>query len=222
MTNEHQFEVGDVVRFKEGTTDENSGQDLSGWQGRISEIDAEHNLLLVDFDSITLQNIPRDYLEEAVEEGLGWPQYYIYANEVVPAQPRDTEEDVFDTIEQIEEQLGWAYLGEEGQAINAILSDALQGNEMDQFEAWEDYLRKTLRFPFQAEVAEWQDPGSPLRGVNKVLVLKIVGVNDLYGVMAKVRTNRKFVCPLCDLEAADKSSSNHDPLQLYAVWFANR
>jgi hypothetical protein len=222
MTNEHQFEVGDVVRFKEGTTDEESGQDLSGWQGRISEINADHSLLLVDFDSITLRNMPRDYLEETEEKGLGWSQYYIYPSEVVPAQPRDTEADVAEVVDQIEDELGWAHLGEEGRAINAILGEALYGDEIDQFEAWEAYLKKTLRFPFQARVAEWQEPGSPLRGVKKVRVLKIVGINDPYGVLAEVRTNHRFVCPLCDLKAADKSSPNHDPLQLYAVWYANR
>ena len=48
-------------------------------------------------------------------------------------------------------------------------------------------------------------------------------VDDSYGVLADIKWGREsYVYPLCDLETTDNESPNHDPLQLYRVWFANR
>lgn len=71
------FKLGDSVRFKDGQQDEQLGTDIGGWQGRIAKIDAKHRMLLVEFDSVTLNRLPREYLEECEEEGLSWSEYYI-------------------------------------------------------------------------------------------------------------------------------------------------
>ncbi|CAK8716278.1 hypothetical protein GMJAKD_05430 [Candidatus Electrothrix aarhusensis] len=45
---------------------------------------------------------------------------------------------------------------------------------------------------------------------------------DIYGVLVLLRHGReKYEFPLCDLEVLDKSSPNYQPVQDYAVWFAN-
>lgn len=53
-----------------------------------------------------------------------------------------------------------------------------------------------------------------------------MGIDDLdehYGILVKIRKGpRRYVFPLCDLEAASANSLNHDPVQLYAIWFANK
>lgn len=118
------FKLSKSVRFKDGQKDEDSGLDIGGWQGRVIEIDTKRKMLLVALDSITLKSLPREYLEECEEEGLGWPEYYIGFNDVEPAKPRDTKEETEDTIIDLEDSLGWVYLGEEGREINAILAGA--------------------------------------------------------------------------------------------------
>ena len=83
------FKLGKSVRFKDGQKDPDSDLDISGWQGRIIEVDEEQNLLLVALDSITLKSLSREYLEECEEGGLGWSAYYIEFKSVEPAKPRD-------------------------------------------------------------------------------------------------------------------------------------
>ena len=57
------FKLGSSVRFKSGQKDEDSGTDISGWQGRISEIGVEDQFLLVALESVTLKKMSREYLE---------------------------------------------------------------------------------------------------------------------------------------------------------------
>jgi len=163
------FKLGDSVRFKDGQQDEMSGIDIGGWQGRITEINEKRNMLLVALDNITLKILPREYLEESEKEGLGWPEYYIEFHNVESAQSRDTKQDVTKTIAELSASLGWVYLGEEGRDINAILVGA--SSEYAQMKAWATHMRKVLRFPFYAEVSEWQRPGSDLQVGQKVKVI---------------------------------------------------
>ena len=87
---------------------------------------------------------------------------------------------------------------------------------------WGDYLEKALNFPFQAEVSEAQDYGSLDFG-DELKILEISGIDDLYGVIIKVRQGRKiYHFPLCDLDCLDEESKNYRIVDDYAVWFANR
>ena len=215
------FKLGSSVRFKNGQKDEDLGIDISGWQGRIIEIRAEDQFLLVAFDSVTLNKMPREYLEMCEEEGLGWSEYYIGFDDVEPGKPRDRKKDVEDTITDLANSLGWAYLGEEGREINAILAGA--DDNYEQMAAWVEYLENSLTFPFKAYVSEWQEGPSWLRVGDRVRVIGIEAIDDLYGVLVKAkRKYSTFVFPLCDLKVEDEKSPNHDPVQLHAVWYANR
>lgn len=215
------FKLDDSVRFKGGQKDEESGTDIGGWQGRVTKIDTKHKMLLVELDSITLKNLPREYLEECEEEGLGWSEYYIEFHSVEPAQPRDTKQDVEKSITELSDSLGWVYLGEEGRDINAILAGTR--DEYAQMKAWMKHLRKVLKFPFNAEISEWQKPGSVLQAGQKVKVIGIADLDEWYGVLVKVKKDRQtYIFPLCDLEVVPGKAPNHDPVQLYAVWFANK
>ncbi len=53
------FKIGDSVRFKDGQKDEESGIDIGGWQGRITEVDKKQKLILIALDSVALKNLPR-------------------------------------------------------------------------------------------------------------------------------------------------------------------
>jgi hypothetical protein len=118
------FKLGDSVRFKDGQKDEDSDVDMSGWQGRVIEIDTRQKLVLVALDSLTLKSLPREYLEESEEEGLNWAEYYIGFDDVELIQPRDTQKVVEETVTALSNSVGWAFLGEEGRDINAVLAGA--------------------------------------------------------------------------------------------------
>lgn len=107
--------------------------------------------------------------------------------------------------------------------MNAVLAGVDPADEMAMMERWGDYLGQTLTFPFEAEVVELLFERGPIRHGDRLRVLGIHMVDDSYGVLADVKRGREsYVHPICDLETTNEKSPNHDLLQLYRVWFANR
>ncbi len=90
------------------------------------------------------------------------------------------------------------------------------------FESWEEHLQQVLRFPFEVEIVEFQERG-PLSQGDKVKILEIASVEDMYGIIVTVSHKRGvYQFPLCDLEVMGQASPNYHPVKDYAVWFANR
>ena len=64
---------------------------------------------------------------------------------------------------------------------------------------------------------------APFRLGHKMKALTLSSEDDLYGVMIKVRENRRIgSVPLCDVEVTPKSDRNFWFVREYVVWFANR
>lgn len=216
------FSVGDSVRFNPGVRDYDFDVDIGGWQGRVMEL-TEYATVMVAFDSITLRNMPGEYIETCEEDGLSWSEYGADPNELKVVPPRDTPADVETVIAELSARFAYSHLGEEGRDMNAVLAGVDPDDEMAAMKRWGEHLEQILSFPFEAEVVETLFERGPIRYGDRLRVLGINMVDDLYGVLADVKRGRKsYVHPLCDLETVDDESSNRDPLQLYRVWFANR
>ncbi|CCI06216.1 Genome sequencing data, contig C288 [Microcystis aeruginosa PCC 7941] len=102
---EFAFKVGDSVIVKQGVLDPDLGTDIGGWQGRIVIIERQSNLIGIEWDSITLKNIPSSVIDQCELENLDWAQMYLSSTDVELTQPRDTEEDVAAIIEQIQSNI---------------------------------------------------------------------------------------------------------------------
>ena len=219
------FRISDCVKVKDAVKDPDFGTDLSGWQGRISNIDASGDdiTISIQWDSVTLKNMPVEMIEQGEEQGLDWAEMGLGADEVEPAKPRDNQRDVDQIKAQLSSKHGWAASGEEGKRIQQVLAAMDADEDLDEFGAWEEHLEKNLRFPFEAVIAEFQERG-PLRGRDKVIVTGIGDVMDeKYGIIVELKVGRrKYAFPLCDLEATDKKSANYQLVKDYAIWFANR
>lgn len=219
------FQVGDSVVVKPGVKDPDFGGDIGGWQGRVTKVRADQQrvpMLDLQWDSLTLRQMPPSAIEHCEEEGLDWRTMGLYAHEVEPAQPRDKPRDVESALAELASQHAFAYLGEQGQRIRKALAQVDEEDDMDAFVAWSDYLEEHLTFPFEAEVSEFQARG-PLQAGDRLKVTGIRDIEDLYGILVDMRMGpRKFVFLLCDLEAVDKKSPNYELTDDYAVWFANR
>jgi hypothetical protein len=221
-TMSNNFKVGDSVVVKSEVIDPDLGFDLGGWQGRISEIPPKGKCICIKWDSITLENMPYSVIAECEERGLDWGRIYLSVDELELANPRDTQGDVKRKVEQLESEHVWDFVGPEGKNINKILAGIERDDTSTALKAWYRHLCEVLSFPFEARVVEYQVCG-PLQSGDHVLVKNILAIDDLCGVIVQVKykgLNHQF--PLCDFEATDTNSANHDYVQEYAVWFANR
>jgi hypothetical protein len=222
---EQDLEVGDSGVVRPGVKDPTTDDEIGGWQGRITEIepsDKYGQLVCIAWDSLTLKEMPGDMIRRFEQEGLDWQLMYLAADELLPAQPRDSKRDVKKVVVDLFDEHGWAYLGEQGDRIQEVLRDADQDDPLEPFEAWSDHLGQHLHFPFLAEVYELPERG-PLRSGEHVWVQRITMIDDSYGIIVAVANNRvDYEFPLCDLKATDRESRNYQLTDDYAVWFANR
>ena len=201
------------------------GLSLAGWQGRVVDLDAEEGgpfTVGIEWDSIALRSLPDDYVKDSEIKGFAWSQMYLGVDDVEPARPRDKPRDVEEAMKEGSQRFPYAYLGEEGERIQAVLTGVDSGDEWGRVEAWAEHLEKVLSFPFEAKVFEFQERG-PLRSGDRVQVRKIEEADDFYGVLVDLERGRQeYAFPLCDLEVTNKKSPNYQPVKDYAIWFANR
>src|SRR5262249_269370 len=90
------LQPGNSVIVKPGTQDPDTGGDISGWQGRVTEIvDGEDGpLVCVAWDSLTLKRLPHALIARSENEGWDWQSMYLFLTDVEPAPARDAEADV--------------------------------------------------------------------------------------------------------------------------------
>ncbi|MBI4750588.1 MAG: hypothetical protein HY774_19055 [Acidobacteria bacterium] len=219
------FSIGDCVVVKKGVKDPDSGINMGDWQGRvikIQETNPEETLLVIAWDSITLQNLPASYIKESEEQGLDWAEMCLGLKDVKPAIARDTPRDVERIASEINSNAHWYGLGDEGARIQAVLADVHPRDERGALDAWYEHLEENLSFPFEAEITEPQR-GGQLRYGDKVKVLDILDQDDMYGILVAVkRGSATYHFPLCDLTVVGKDSPTKQLVSDYAVWFANR
>jgi len=225
MKKESRFKVGDSVVVRKGTTDQDMGGDISGWQGRVNDI--EHNeqeadVVEVEWDSITLKKMPSSVIEHCEDKGLDWERFNLFDTDLDPAQARDTEDDVWNARDELMYLHTWDGMGEEGKRIREVLAGLGPDDYVQALRAWHQKMKKEMTFPFQAEVDEYQEQG-PLEQGDKVEVEKMNDVDDLYGILVDVIfQGEKYIFPLCDLKATDRKSPNYQLLRDYQIWFANK
>ncbi len=216
-----EFKVGDVVRVKDGIKDPDFDVDIGGMRGRVRGIDQETRLVLIEWDSISLREMPSWTIAEAEKKGLDWSAMKLFIEELEPSEPRDTEEDVQEAMDEIGEAHQWDWMGDENDLIPHVLEGVRE--EEEAFDRWLEYLTENLTLPARAEVAEFQERG-PLQAGDVVTITRIEeDWEDLYGILVRVQAGRRrYVFPLADLEILDKDSKNHAIVDAYSVWFANR
>jgi len=219
------LKVGDSVTVKQGVTDPDLGMEISGWQGRILDVQVGESgeiLVNIQWDSVTLKHMTDSLIVQCEEQGWDWAEMVLGIGDIEPAESRDTQTDVIRMKQKLSDKFAWSHLGEEGRRIRQVLIDVDDDDEMGMLDAWEGYLEQKLTFPFEAEVYERQDKG-PLNPGDRVTAIGISLVNDSYGVIVDLRRGRsRYAFPLCDLTVVDERSSNYQVVSDYRVWFANR
>jgi len=221
------FKIGDSVVVRQGVKEPDLEEfEISGWQGRIVEIDTnsykDNVLITIEWDSLTLIQIPSGYIEQSEIDGFDWSSMVLYDSDLEKSAHRDREENVRKVKDKILEKYHWVSLGQEGLRISIILDGVDPHNEMKCLQRWVEHLDKELTFPIQAIVLDSEDNWLIKRG-DKVLIKALPHIVDLYGIIASIRLNgEKYEFPLCDLEVIDKALTDFQLIDDYRIWFANR
>ncbi|HSM55126.1 MAG TPA: calcium-binding protein [Candidatus Sulfomarinibacteraceae bacterium] len=227
-----EFEIGDSVLVTQGVRHPDLDQDLSGWQGRVFEIETGgtfEQLIGVEWDSITLRDMPEAFIETADEAGIDWTRAYLLPDALQPTRPRDSEEDATVAAMQLSELYETAgYADEEDEdeitaqldRIEMLLADA--DSDEAELEQWAAHLSQALVFPFAADVAYYQERG-PLQEGDTVSVSGISLVDEEHGLIVSVKhRGNSLDFPLSQLEPMDETSANFQLVDDYIVWFENR
>lgn len=214
------FSEGDPVVVRDGVEHPELGDDISGWQGWVTELildDTYGELVMVAWDSVTLAEMPEAHREAAEEAGIDFTRTALIPLALERAAPRDEPDDAPDAAAALDEPFDWDYLGKQGQRIREVVEGAQTRH--DALSAWAGYLAQYLEFPFAAEVAHFREQG-PLQEGDVVDVRRISLVEDKHGVIVGVRfRNLQYDVPLYDLELEDEMSKNYQMVDDYCTWW---
>jgi len=107
------FKIGDSVKIKKGVIHPFFDEiNMEGWQGRIVEIEDDNldcegceikdvcsdrskngMLFHIEFDSITIKQMPEDFMKQCMREGLDFARTSLLPSQLVIAKARDTIEE---------------------------------------------------------------------------------------------------------------------------------
>lgn len=214
------FSEGDPVIVRDGVEHPELGNEIGGWQGWVTELIPDETygeLVVVAWDSVTLQQMPQSHREEAEEAGIDFTQTALAPLALQRAAPRDAPADAPGVAAALDEPFDWDYLGKQGQRIREVVEGAQ--TRPAALSAWAGHLAQNLAFPFAAEVAHFREQG-PLQEGDVVDVRRISLVDDKHGVIVGVRfRNLQYDIPLYDLELVDEMSENYQMVDDYCTWW---
>jgi tetratricopeptide (TPR) repeat protein len=216
------IKIGDTVRVQAGTKDPDYGTDLTGWQGEVTDLDEDEQgnaLVLVEWDSQTLEDMPDEEIEKSEEDGLDWSEMYLLEGEVSRARRRDTPQQRQASREKRAAQFPWAYLGEQGRRIQAVLQGVDPDDDLASFQAWDAHLRQHMQLPFTAEVSDPLEVDW-LEADDRVKVVAFEALDEEWGVRVRVaKGEQQASLALSDLEFSTGKKINEELLDDYLTWY---
>ncbi len=79
---DHNYSVGTPVKVKAGFHDKETEIEMSGWTGRVSEV--EGNQVLVEFDNETIEEFPDEYVMHQMDNERDSNSYWFYYQALTP------------------------------------------------------------------------------------------------------------------------------------------
>ena len=221
------FKIGDSVVVKQGLKEPDSEDfEIGGWQGRIIEIDKlsneEHIVISIEWDSITLNQLPSDYIHKCEIDGLDWQTMNLFNTDIDKTVSRDKSKDVVRVQDFLTDKFCWSSMGDEGLRISEVLVGIKPDDDMACYERWFEFLSSKLSFPINSIITDSSDSWLIKTG-DRIQIKSLSNIADLYGIIAKIKFNGKsYESPLCDMSALDEKTLDFQLINDYRVWFANR
>jgi len=98
--------VGNSAAVKPGVMDPDFDFDIGGWQGRIEEInDDDEGLVLIRWDSVTLEQTPLELIIRSENEGFDWQVMMLSQTELEITEERDSTTDTQNAADLIKNQI---------------------------------------------------------------------------------------------------------------------
>jgi len=233
------MKTGDSIKVKSGVCcPDNDSFDISGWEGRILNIDGEY--IDIEWDSITLSQMPNEFIQDSIDEGMEFSEMCLGINEVNTSTPRDKKEDVAKMQNKIEKIFS---TDEIDNRISEILkTDDLEINELN-LDKYYKYLKSNISKPCiltGMEVFHWEEPylfgGKDKKEYEALKKVKPshndhfefldleTEIDESIGIMVKVMRKsdrKKFTLLLWDLVVIDKITKNYQLISDYSYWMTN-
>lgn len=221
------IKLGDSVIVKKGVKEPDFEEfEIGGWQGRVVDIDTKSDkdniLITIEWDSLTLKQIPSNYIAQSEQDGFDWENMTLYESELVKTQARDNKRSVEQAKDKLSNIHYWDSFGDAGIRIAKVLSNVNLYDEMECLQKWVEYLDNKLSFPIHAIVS-----GTEVNGVindgDELIIKSLSHFMEIYGVIADIKFNgKKHELPLCELKAIDKTKADFQLINDHRIWFANR
>jgi len=147
------FKIEESVIVNNGVKEPNLGEfEIGGWQGRIIKIDKKRDkgriLITIEWDSLTLKQIPSAYIEQSENDGYDWQNMILYDSDLEKTKSRDNRAFVKEYQDVLKEKYKWVSFGVQGSRISKVLGATNPNDEMECLRKWVEHLDKKLNFSY--------------------------------------------------------------------------
>ena len=154
---EMKFKKGDSVRVKKGTSvDGFEKMDFTGWQGWVvayfEDGMEDEKELTVEWDSITLENLPKEYIQKNIDEDFDFDSIILAEDTLEKANKRDNVSDRIKVIQKMEEQYDYLFDVAEGfRPEDSFFIELFESNNIDvnptNLRKYLAYIKENIEMP---------------------------------------------------------------------------
>lgn len=211
------FREGQSVKIAKNAYDEDSDLPIGGLQGRVESIyygdDDLEILYEIELDSISLNKLPLEYVEEMVKEEEDFQNFEITEANLKKCQSRDSEDDTKGAFRVLFHKYNWYVETEATQ--KRLQSILLQKTDHLDWENWQLFLEQKLKFPVAAQSRGMME----FKRGEKLKITRLAGYNEEVGLIADVQyRKRPGNYPLFDLMPVAKNKDLRQIFDDYLTW----
>ena len=242
------FSKGDSVKVNKGVSIPDLEEfDFTDWQGRIinfiesDEVKGEY-LLEVEWDSITLRNMPQDYIQQCEDEGYDIETFIFEKEGVTKTKARDKAQDRIAALNEMSSPLD-----DDDKNIAEILGTQKIDVNKPNLRKFLTHIKKNITYPCILAGIEsmgdfdWEEKFQFGYGSNKeyenlrktnpslkdefelleFLDKEIDAYETIPVKVRRISDKKQFILCLDGLKPVDEASDNYAIIDEFVVWFVN-
>ncbi len=231
--------IGDSIRVRPGINcPDFESLSISGWEGRV--INIEGDMFEIEWDSITLNQMPNNYISDSIVEGVDFSAMYLEVADFDVSMARDRIEDVRRVQSNLERKNSFNKIEKR---ISMILNTDDECVNNENLKTYMTYIKENIITPCimtGMEDFNWEEPyllggwdADEYESLKKIKpsytdIFDYIKLEKIFdenlGLMVIVRRqsdNKEFSLPLWDLKTTDEDSKNAILISDYSSWMTN-